>query len=174
MLTQCWKLFTRGKFYFSFFSFPGILRNSYISILELEILLGKDFNACLNSIREKLGKKIGRFFFSLSFIRNTKRTRNSPTFSNHSHEILSRRTSLYHETRAIDRNTQAFKSLSLSPTILELHLDAHSLPIPFPPFGLIRTKPKILRSKPDPFPHMRRQNSNIARNQTRRCKFNSK
>lgn len=40
--------------------------------------------------------------------------RNSPTFSNHSHEILSRRTSLYHETRAIDRNTQAFKSLSLS------------------------------------------------------------
>lgn len=40
--------------------------------------------------------------------------RNSPTFSNHSHEILSRRSSLYHETRAIDRNTQAFKSLSLS------------------------------------------------------------
>lgn len=112
--------------------------------------LGKRFNAW------KFDRKVWQenstiLFFFLSFIRNTKR-RSSPTSSNHSHEILSRS-----ENQPLSRNTGHRSQhpgiqVSLSLTILELHLDAHSLPIPFPPLGLIQTKPKILLSKPEPFP----------------------
>lgn len=97
-----------------------------------------------------------KILFLCSYFLQRKR-RSSPTSSNHSHEILSRS-----ENQPLSRNRghrSQHPGIQVSLTILELHLDAHSLPTPFPPLG--PHPDQTQNSKPDPFPYTIESRPNV-------------
>lgn len=126
---------------------------------------------------EKYGKEfldfdswIGKFFFFvLIFYKENGEVHLHPPIIP-TRYFLEARTSLYHETGAIDRNTQAFKSPWLYLNFTSTHI--HYRPLSHRS-GLIQTKPKIpnpihsrIRSNPD-----ETSLNTVTKNRTRRYKF---